>query len=57
MIASKLTFCAEGVIRDVTTNKISAFNIFEDISSMSFPLLISKFCVLNALVRDKKSRS
>ncbi len=52
MIISRLTVCAEGIVQDAVTNKLSAFNIFEEISSVSFPLFITKFCVLTILERD-----
>lgn len=53
MIISKLMLCAENVIRDAETNKISVFNIFEKIASPGFPLFIQKLLVFNRIERAK----
>lgn len=37
-----ISFAAEGIIRDVKTNNISAFNILERIASPGFPLFIQR---------------
>ncbi|MDM8550439.1 hypothetical protein QUF72_10190 [Desulfobacterales bacterium HSG2] len=52
MISSVLMLCGEGVIRDCETNHVSVFNILEQISSQTFPMLISKIAVLNILSKD-----
>lgn len=43
------SFCAEGIIRDIQTNAISVFNIFEEVNAQGFPVFIPKiffFCLL-----------
>ncbi len=37
MLVPKLSFIAEGIIRDAVSNNISAFNILEGIAAQGFP--------------------
>jgi hypothetical protein len=42
MIRPKLCFAAEGVVRDVDLNTISAYNIMEGFVAVSYPLLMQR---------------
>ena len=56
MISSILMLCAEGVVRDAETNNVSVFNILEQISSQTFPMLVQKVAVLNILSKDNEDK-
>lgn len=51
MITSKLTVCAESIVRDAETNTVSVFNVLEEIGAPTFPLTIPKLSVLFILER------
>ena len=52
MYSSKLMLCAEGVVRDAESNTVSVYNIFEEISSATFPVIIPKMFMLLITQRD-----
>src|SRR5262245_47594205 len=52
MIRCRLAVCAESVVRDVETNLISVFNIYEQVRSQVFPILMPKLNCLFILTRD-----
>jgi len=54
MIKTKLAACAEKVIREVGSNKISLINILETINSPGFPLFIPKLTCLFITKRSQK---
>lgn len=47
-----ISFAAEGIIRDVKTNNISAFNILERIASPGFPLFIQRMFFFSLIEKD-----
>ena len=52
MYSSKLMLCAEGVVRDAESNTVSVYNIFEEMSSATFPMTIPKMFMLLVTQRD-----
>lgn len=54
MIKTKLALCAEKVIREVGSNKISLINILETINSPGFPLFIPELACLFITKRSQK---
>jgi hypothetical protein len=52
MLSSKLILCAENVIVDAQTNKVSIINILEDIVVESFPFYLPATTILNVLERQ-----
>lgn len=53
MIRCLLAVSAESVIRDAETNMVSAVNIFDEINSQSFPLLMPKLSCLFLFGREE----
>lgn len=53
MIESNLILCAEGVIRDAETNNISIFNILEELTAESYPILIQKSALFTVLTKEE----
>ena len=49
--------CAEGIIRDTETNRISVFQIFEHITPEGLPLLFTHFKILVFIDREDKDPS
>lgn len=54
MIKTKLALCAEKVIREVGSNKISLINILETINSPGFPLFIPELACLFITERSQE---
>jgi len=52
MATSTLCLAASGIIRDVDTNVISAFNILEQITPQGFPFLLTELNVLGVWKKD-----
>jgi hypothetical protein len=52
MYSAKLMLCAEGVVRDAESNTVSVYNIFEEIRSATFPVIIPKLFILLITQRD-----
>ena len=52
MYSSTLMLCAEGVVRDAESNTVSVYNIFEEIRSATFPVIIPKMFILLITQRD-----
>jgi len=46
-----IAFAAEGVIRDIQTNNISAFNILESLASPAFPFFVQKIFFFSLLTK------
>lgn len=53
MIRCRLAVCAESVVRDASTNNVSALNILEMVSAHKFPILVPKLFALFMLVREQ----
>ncbi len=52
MITPKVLLCADSVVRDAQSNRISVFNIFEKFSPKGFPALVARFSILVILQRE-----
>ena len=52
MIRSKLMLCARGIVIDTQSNNVSVFNIFEQFTLESLPVIVPQFTVLIVLERD-----
>jgi hypothetical protein len=52
MIRSQLVFAAENVVRDALSNKVSAFNILDEIVAQKFPLLLVRMAAVLVSRRD-----
>jgi hypothetical protein len=53
MIRSKLLLCAEGITRDAESNNISVFNIYEELTPPSLPIIVPKMSILSVVERDQ----
>jgi hypothetical protein len=53
MITCKLALCAESVVRDVESNRMSIFNIFEGFKSHGFPIGFPKYACFFFLAREE----
>lgn len=52
-IRSKLMLCAKDIIADDTKSGVTAYNIFDNILTFSFPLIFTSVGVLNLLEKDE----
>jgi hypothetical protein len=52
MIRLRLFLVAEAIVRDAETNRVSAFNIVENMTAAGFPTLIPRIAILTAFERD-----
>jgi len=57
MINSSLLICASGVLLDKNTNKISIFEIIDNLKTEGFPLLFPTFDIVFILQRGKDDES
>lgn len=57
MITCKLALCAESVVRDIESNRVSIFNIFEGIKSHGFPIGIPRYTCFFFLSRGESDNA
>ena len=53
MITCQYMLCADAIVSDKESNKVSVFNIFDDISAESFPAIHQKLVILCRLDREE----
>lgn len=45
--------CAENIIRDIQTNQIVVYNLYDEIKSTTYPILLNKFCIYVLASREE----
>lgn len=57
MLRVKYALCAEGIVRDATTNSITAYNILEEVNAIGFPVVMPRLAIVVAVERESTDSS